>query len=1146
MVQILNMKKIIIGLIIGLGFITLTASAASVIFPYQGGTGIGTYTTGDILYSNATNVLTKLGIGSVNEVLTIAGGVPTWAAGGAGSGDVESVGDCTDGACLDGSDDGGSYIRIYDGDSNYAELNVGNIASDYIVYLPTSTGTLIHTETDPLSSTKALDNLTGVAINTSLLPASDSAIDLGSSTPKYFANAYIDKIYLDADSTIEAADVDAWITGVAYDDIEDPDASGSITMGAYTGTYTSATDGWGGMIIENTTIDLTSDTILLTLQYKDDNDPNGFYLKLIDDSGDTPDTHLSIGNTGNLITTGAIEIGDETHDAITVNAVSKAIQLGVHGADTANEYVSYMDRASNTYSPTFAIARARGDHGTFAAVADDDILGQIGFMGYDGTDWGIGAQIRAVVDGTPGDNDLPTELIFRTTIDGATTPTTALTLDCSQNATFTGTVTGVGSFIIGSADMNETDLEKLDGITNGTAVANKALVLDGSLDIATINSLTATTLVGALTGNADTVTNATFTTALTVDTGTLTLTADAGNDSILTIGGGAVSVSGANTGDQDLSGKANIDQTMYIGTTAVAINRGTGTLNLAGIGTLGVGAITSSGTLALGANNLTMTGSLGADGSELTKGWFTDLDVTNAIAGSITGNAATVTGFTPAGGSLTLAGADAVTITTTGVTNSTLPLGTKTLVATDIATLSSLTSIGTIGAGTWEGTAIADAYIATSANWNTAYDHSQDNTQAHSDYLLNSGDDAVGGNIDFGTYKAIAMTCDNGATVPASPVAGQWFLHTPTGRKVLMMYDGSNWIPIISVGAFTVYVDNTDGTDAMDKGGAADAGAFATIQYAIDRIPGLVGGNVIININNENYSESIEIKGKNVTGSYTIVFQGVLALQETATSATVVAGTGATQGTVTKAGQFTGDSYANLLAYFVTDDEYRLIDSHTDDVLTLVGTAPSSTAQNVAIYDWGTVMTGNQLVTGTQRAVWFNEIEFTAVSGYTLTSHMGAYVRVNNCHITGASSRTAANANATMEFYTCVTDRSFNALTFSYLNLFRCKSDNDGAGSPGVLVGTKSVAYLRYGTIIDMHSAANSVGLQVYRNSWAYFLHQAGAAGTGYERVRNCVTGVKAYTGGIVEGTVVNVYTNNTADEDPQLPATSASYGYID
>jgi len=41
--------------------------------------------------------------------------------------------------------------------------------------------------------------------------------------------------------------------------------------------------------------------------------------------------------------------------------------------------------------------------------------------------------------------------------------------------------------------------------------------------------------------------------------------------------------------------------------------------------------------------------------------------------GSITGNAATVTGFTPASGSLTLAGADALTLTTSGDSNVTLP-----------------------------------------------------------------------------------------------------------------------------------------------------------------------------------------------------------------------------------------------------------------------------------------------------------------------------------------------------------------------------------------------------------------------------------------------------------------------------------------
>ena len=177
--------------------------------------------------------------------------------------------------------------------------------------------------------------------------------------------------------------------------------------------------------------------------------------------------------------------------------------------------------------------------------------------------------------------------------------------------------------------------------------------------------------------------------------------------------------------------KANADQTFYIGTTQVAINRGSGALTLAGItlttpdiGTPSAGILTNctfptlnqnttgtaanlSGTPALpdgttcttqtGADNSTklastayvdsavgaagggdvtkvgnpadsqvgvwtgdgtiegaasltydgsnfqLTGDIGATASRITKGWFTDLEVTNAIAGSITGNAATFT-----------------------------------------------------------------------------------------------------------------------------------------------------------------------------------------------------------------------------------------------------------------------------------------------------------------------------------------------------------------------------------------------------------------------------------------------------------------------------------------------------------------------
>ena len=77
--------------------------------------------------------------------------------------------------------------------------------------------------------------------------------------------------------------------------------------------------------------------------------------------------------------------------------------------------------------------------------------------------------------------------------------------DLSVTEAITGTtsITAGTSFIIGSADLNETDMEKLDGITNGTAGASKAIVLDADKGITGISTLTASYFKGdgsALTG----------------------------------------------------------------------------------------------------------------------------------------------------------------------------------------------------------------------------------------------------------------------------------------------------------------------------------------------------------------------------------------------------------------------------------------------------------------------------------------------------------------------------------------------------------------------------------------------------------------------------------------------------------------------
>jgi hypothetical protein len=67
------------------GQVALSTDVTGVLPTTNGGTNISTYTTGDLLYASATNTLSKLSATTNGYVLTLASGVPTWQAGGAGS-----------------------------------------------------------------------------------------------------------------------------------------------------------------------------------------------------------------------------------------------------------------------------------------------------------------------------------------------------------------------------------------------------------------------------------------------------------------------------------------------------------------------------------------------------------------------------------------------------------------------------------------------------------------------------------------------------------------------------------------------------------------------------------------------------------------------------------------------------------------------------------------------------------------------------------------------------------------------------------------------------------------------------------------------------------------------------------------------------
>lgn len=148
--------------------------------------------------------------------------------------------------------------------------------------------------------------------------------------------------------------------------------------------------------------------------------------------------------------------------------------------------------------------------------------------------------------------------------------------------------------------------------------------------------------------------------------------------------------------------------------------------------TLTLGDITPS-SIALGTGSITMTGSIAATGARVTKGWFTDIETTNALVGNITGSAATVTGAAQAAitslGTLTTLTVDDITINGNTISSagaSTLAItptagqaitfdGTVTLDAGVIAGATSITSTTFVGAltGTASGNLVLGGALGT-------------------------------------------------------------------------------------------------------------------------------------------------------------------------------------------------------------------------------------------------------------------------------------------------------------------------------------------------------------------------------------------------------------------------------------------------
>ena len=123
-------------------------------------------------------------------------------------------------------------------------------------------------------------------------------------------------------------------------------------------------------------------------------------------------------------------------------ATSAAGELQVLGTAAADSTVVIGQWAAAATGPKLSLVKSRNATiGSSTIVADNDVLGTIEFMADDGVDFATpGATIFARVNGTPGANDMPTELVLATTADAGNTVTERLRLNAAGDTSISGSL----------------------------------------------------------------------------------------------------------------------------------------------------------------------------------------------------------------------------------------------------------------------------------------------------------------------------------------------------------------------------------------------------------------------------------------------------------------------------------------------------------------------------------------------------------------------------------------------------------------------------------------------------------------------------------------------------------------------------------
>ena len=217
---------------------------------------------------------------------------------------------------------------------------------------------------------------------------------------------------------------------------------------------------------------------------------SGVYLNNTNNGLYSPSTNeLALSTSGaervRIDSSGRLLIGTSTARA-TASGLYSLVQIDDLGSARPLEI---FGTANSTFGPELVFTKIR--NGT-SAVQSGDFLCDIKFVGYNSTGYNIAAKIAAIVDGTPGVNDMPGRLVFFTTADGAGTPTERMRIDNSGRVGIGTASPGTSRTYIQCDDTNTAGLT-ISGINSSTGVSTfSTLRLIG----ATPNNLVAATHYG--------------------------------------------------------------------------------------------------------------------------------------------------------------------------------------------------------------------------------------------------------------------------------------------------------------------------------------------------------------------------------------------------------------------------------------------------------------------------------------------------------------------------------------------------------------------------------------------------------------------------------------------------------------------------